>query len=146
MEPQGRLPDHGRPAGDSGARWRWDNNKSWSKYDNRWLAKTLNIYTYDDIPLSFHDSLRTFLKDWGPIWASGRKTWTGSAYGHVIVICGVADTGVLVYDPEPVGQGSSFWLTWKQLDTYIRASRHGAVHDGDLTRPARHGSTVTPAR
>lgn len=37
-----------------------------------------------------------------------------------VVLCGVADTGVLVYDPEPVGKGSSFWLTWKQLDTYIK--------------------------
>lgn len=107
------------PLSDSGTRWRWENNKSWSKYDNPWLAKTLNIYTYDEIPRSY-DGLRTFLKDWGPIWASGLKTWTGSAYGHVVVIGGVADTGVLIYDPEPVGQGKSFWMTWNQLDTYIK--------------------------
>ncbi len=118
----GRKAGHMRmvdPLTDPGTKWRWDENKSWGKEDNAYLATTLNMQTQSSIPMNYA-GLNDFLTAHGPIWAAGRKTWTGEAYGHVVVICGVADTGVLIYDPEPVNQGSSRWLTWNQLSGYVK--------------------------
>ena len=64
-------------------------------------------------------ALNTLFQLRGPIWCAGHKTWGGGGHGHVVVICGVADTGVFIHDPEPVNQGSSIWLTWDQLKKYI---------------------------
>jgi len=105
------------PLSDSGTKWRWDNNKDWAPGDNAYLATTLNMKTHDDVPTDY-DGLNSFLQSHGPIWTAGQKNWGGANHGHVVVICGVADTGVLIYDPEPVNQGCSQWLTWDQLAKY----------------------------
>jgi|GEM_PF-6118803 len=109
------------PLSDPGIKWRWTENKDWGSSDNWWLSQTLNIETHSSIPLEYAE-LKTFLKEHGPIWTSGMKTWSGEAHGHVVVICGVANTGVFIYDPEPVGYGCSRWLTWTQISDYILGS------------------------
>ena len=66
-----------------------------------------------------YNGLNTFFASHGPIWAAGQKNWCGNDHGHVVVVCGVADTGVFIHDPEPVGHGSSIWLTWDQWKKYV---------------------------
>lgn len=109
------------PLSDEGTKWRWDNNGDWDSYDNGYLATTLNMETQSDIPRNYEE-LKSFLEDHGPIWTAGLKTWTGGAYGHVVVISGVADTGVFIHDPEPVNKGTTRWLTWTQLNKFINGS------------------------
>lgn len=109
------------PLVDAGTSWRWENNKDWASSDNGFLATTLNMEIQSELPVDY-EGMKSFLSDHGPVWTAGLKTWTGDAYGHVVVICGVANTGVLIYDPEPVNQGSSMWLTWMQLANYINGS------------------------
>ena len=106
------------PLSDSGIKQRWEENMDWKASDNWWLAQTLNLTTHGDIPLD-RDGLKSFLEEHGPIWSAGLKTWSGKAFGHVVVICGVADTGVFIYDPQPEGYGSSRWLTWTQIKNFI---------------------------
>jgi hypothetical protein len=106
------------PLADSGMKWRWDNNKDWSSSDNAFLASTLAMKTHGSIPADY-SGLNTFFVSHGPIWAAGQKNWGGNNHGHVVVTCGVADTGVFIHDPEPVGNGSSFWLTWAQWKKYV---------------------------
>jgi hypothetical protein len=115
---QHRMTD---PLADPGIKWRWTESKDWDSSDNGWLATTLNVEIQSEIPLDYK-GLKSFLKDHGPIWTAGMKTWTGDAYGHVVVICDVADTGVFIYDPEPVNKGSSRWLTWTQICDYINGT------------------------
>ncbi len=105
------------PLSDSGTKSRWENNKDWDPSDNGFLASTLNMQIQSSIPTDY-TFLNTFLQLHGPIWAAGQKNWGGANHGHVVVICGVADTGVFIYDPEPVNQGSSQWLTWDQLRNF----------------------------
>ena len=53
-----------------------------------------------------------------PIWAAGAKGAIDGAF-HVVVIIGVADTGVLVLDPLPINVGKREWRTWAWLDSFI---------------------------
>ncbi len=106
------------PLSDAGLKRRWEENMDWKASDNAWLATTLNVATHTSIPLD-SAGLQSFLEEHGPIWSAGLKTWSGGAYGHVVVICGVADTGVFIYDPQPEGYGSSRWLTWSQIKHFI---------------------------
>lgn len=109
------------PLSDTGTKWRWDNNKDWASGDNQFLATTLNMKTLASVPRDYA-GLNDLLQKRGPIWCAGQKTWGGGNHGHVVVICGAADTGAFIFDPEPVNQGSSWWLTWDQLEKYIAGS------------------------
>lgn len=61
----------------------------------------------------------------GPIWAAGIKGGvTGTA--HVVVIGGVADTGLLVLDPLPMNIGTRGWKTWDWMDGFF------SVNDGSI--------------
>ena len=106
------------PLSDSGTKWRWDENKDWASSDNKFLATTLNMKTLSAVPRDYA-ALNTLFQLRGPIWCAGKKMWGGGNHEHVVVICGVADTGVFIHDPEPVNRGSSMWLTWDQLKKYI---------------------------
>lgn len=64
--------------------------------------------------------LTNALRIHGPLWMSGDKTWTGDRYGHVVVVFGAADTGVLIHDPEPVYKGTEFWMTWTDIRKYFK--------------------------
>lgn len=54
----------------------------------------------------------------GPIWAAGAKGGADGAY-HVTVIGGVADTGLLMFDPLPLNRGQKVWRTWDWLDGFF---------------------------
>jgi hypothetical protein len=99
---------------DAGYIWRYNNNGSVGCEDNHHLAKAFNLKERPSITMDA-ESVNAFFHSYGPIWAGVRKNWGGNNYGHVIVICGVSDTGVFVHDPMPIKQGSSFWLTWSQI-------------------------------
>lgn len=58
----------------------------------------------------------------GPLWAAGKKHWNGEAYGHVVVVFGVADTGLLINDPEPIWKGREEWRTWASMNRYFSES------------------------
>jgi hypothetical protein len=99
---------------------RYDGNGDWDGADNHFLAKYFNMAS-PTITLDNYDSVKAQLDAHGPIWTSVLKTWGGMApHGHVVVICGVADTGVYINDPEPVRQGSGVWLTWAQIQNGVK--------------------------
>jgi hypothetical protein len=68
----------------------------------------------------------------GPLWACGMK---GGADGfeHVVVIGGVADTGVYVFDPMPLNVGSKGWKTWAWLDNFLQLGDN--AFDANLLAP-----------
>ncbi len=102
------------PDSDAGYAQRKKDNGDVYAFQNNILGRALNMKFHSSLSMD-QSSVNSFLQDHGPIWTSVKKNWGGNNHGHVVVICGVADTGVLIYDPEPVNQGSSFWLTWDQI-------------------------------
>lgn len=102
------------PLSDPGFKWRYENNGSWGCSDNTFMATTLKMVGIKDIDLTY-DGLFSAFQSHGPLFASLQKNWNGNDYGHAVVFGGVADTGVLVFDPMPVGKGSLIWLTWAQV-------------------------------
>ncbi|KXK03777.1 MAG: Papain-like cysteine protease AvrRpt2 [Acidobacteria bacterium OLB17] len=101
------------PLSDAGFKARYDSNGTWGSGDNKFMAKTLKMVEIASLDLTYDGLVAAFMKH-GPIFASLQKNWGGNDYGHAVVFGGVADTGVLVYDPMPVGKGSLIWLTWAQ--------------------------------
>lgn len=98
---------------------RYNRNGTVGSQDNWHLANAFNFNQHSSITMD-EDSINTFLQEHGPIWAGVAKNWHGnSGYGHVVVICGVATTGVFIHDPQPERQGSTFWLTWDQIKTAV---------------------------
>lgn len=83
------------------------------------LAKTLGMKTIakqDRTQVEYQTLLQK-----GPLWCQGLK---GGANGfpHVVVICGVSDTGVLIHDPLPLKQGERVWKTWAWLKNFMQTS------------------------
>lgn len=108
------------PMSDSGFKTRYENNGDWWGGQNGILARTFNMKTHGSLAMSY-DSLNTFMAKHGPVWTGLKKNWGGNNHGHVVVICGVADTGVLIHDPEPMHKGTQLWLTWDQINKAIAA-------------------------
>jgi hypothetical protein len=106
------------PADDVGMHTRFLNNGDWSSDQNGILARTFKMKTFNGVSMDF-DNLNSFFTSHGPIWTALQKNWGGHNFGHVVVICGVADTGVFINDPHPVGYGSQKWLTWDQINRAI---------------------------
>lgn len=79
-----------------------------------------------------HADMLALLKR-GPLWAAGMK---GGADGfpHVVVIGGVADTGVLVLDPLPLNNGAKSWKTWSWLNSFLALD--DSAFDANLLSPA----------
>jgi hypothetical protein len=75
----------------------------------------------------------TLLKS-GPLWASGMKEDGAEKFPHVVVIGGVADTGVLVLDPLPLNNGLKSWKTWSWLSSFLALDN--AAFDANLLSPA----------
>lgn len=98
------------------SRLSFERNASWTSSLNGLLATHLNMQK-PSVDMNF-DSVNSALSRNGPIWTAGYKTWAGS-HGHVVVICGVAPTGVFIHDPEPMKMGSTRWLTWSQIKKYV---------------------------
>ena len=99
---------------------RYNNNWSVGADQNWHIAKAFNMVKQPSISMD-QDSVYNFLLEHGPIWAGIKKNWGGNNHGHVIVICGVSDTGVFIHDPEPVKQGSTMWLSWSQIQKAVNA-------------------------
>lgn len=80
------------------------------------LAEKLGMQALARKKRSFEEYLELLKK--GPLWAAGIK---GGVDGspHVVVIAGVADTGVLVLDPLPLNKGHREWKTWSWLDSFL---------------------------
>jgi hypothetical protein len=60
----------------------------------------------------------------GPIWASGAKGGFTGSY-HVVIIAGVADTGLLLFDPLPINMGQKVWRTWAWMDEFFALTDTG---------------------
>ena len=102
------------PLADSCMKSRYENNGDWSSGNNALMASKLNMVQISSLDLDYWSLVSAFTKH-GPIFASVQKNWHGNNYGHAVVLGGVADTGVLVYDPEPINKGTRIWLTWDQI-------------------------------
>ena len=106
------------PMSDSGSKTRYENNGDWSQSQNGLLAGYFNMKKHSSVTMSC-DSLIKFFDSHGPIWTGVQKNWGGNNHGHVVVICGVADTGVFMHDPEPMKSGTAAWMTWDQINKAI---------------------------
>jgi hypothetical protein len=99
---------------------RYGRNGDWFCGNNGMLAGYFKMKKHSSLSMTY-EAVSSFLAKHGPIWTGLQKNWTGKNHGHVVVICGVADTGVFIHDPEPVKQGSSMWLTWGQINKALSA-------------------------
>lgn len=106
------------PADDAGYFERYNNNGDVYAFQNGHLGRALNMKLHPSLTMDYETVLE-FLQSHGPVWTGLRKNWGGNDHGHVVVICGVAETGVFIHDPEPVMQGSTFWLTWGQIQKAV---------------------------
>jgi hypothetical protein len=86
-----------------------------------WFGKQIGLTAHKGKDAS-QSGLEPLIKKYGPLWFAGLKKVGGEKYAHVRVIAGVADTGVLVYDPEPMKSGSSEWRTWTWLTDALNES------------------------
>jgi hypothetical protein len=66
------------------------------------------------------DEFKTLLAK-GPIFAAGAKGGADGSF-HVVVIGGVADTGLLIFDPLPMRIGAKVWRTWDWMDGFFDIS------------------------
>ncbi len=110
----------------------YERNSTWDSTNAALLARTLNMSSWDSTScIMENDCLWYILSAFGPIWTSVHKNWGGNNYGHVIVIAGTrngASGGVFVHDPMPMSGGSSFWLTWSQINKAINAQSEADYH------------------
>jgi hypothetical protein len=95
------------------------------------LAGKLGMKALPRQERGFNEMLALLKK--GPLWAAGLK---GGANGfpHVVVIGGVADTGVLVLDPLPLNYGGKAWKTWSWLKNFLALDDDS--FDANLLSPA----------
>lgn len=111
---------------DSGYTLRFNNNGDVASGQNWHLAAAFGMVKHSSISMDLK-TVESFLQKHGPIWTGLKKNWGGHNHGHVVVICGVADTGVFIHDPEPMKVGSSSWLTWAQINKALDALRSETV-------------------
>ena len=104
------------PDSDEGFKARHQSNGDWFCGKNGFMADAFKMKKFTSLTMDY-DSLKDFMIAHGPVFTSVEKNWDGhTGYGHAIVMCGVADTGVWIYDPEPVNVGGSKWMTWDQIN------------------------------
>ncbi len=108
------------PANDPGYFQRYMNNGDVDSSQNWHVAQQFNMKKHETLPQDFQ-GLKEFLTRYGPVWSGIKKNWDGFDHGHVVVITGVAETGVQIHDPEPVMRGTVRWLTWEQFKTAVNA-------------------------
>lgn len=94
----------------------YDSNSGYALSVCKTLANDVCMKALPRVQRGYDEYLK-ILKS-SPIWAAGAKGAIDGAF-HVIVIIGVADTGVLVLDPLPVNVGKREWRTWAWLDSFI---------------------------
>ena len=104
------------PLSDAGFMYRYEKKIDWPPEQNWFIVNTLKTVGILSNEIQFnYASLESMFQKHGPIFMGLQRNWYGHDYGHAVVLGGVADTGVLVYDPMPIGTGSLIWLTWAQL-------------------------------
>jgi hypothetical protein len=95
-------------------------NQTWPADNNSLLAQWLRMKKYSKSEIKMeYKALYDVMNSKGPIYAAGVKTWGTAAHGHVVAFAGVADTGVLVLDPEPMNTGLERWRTWDEIDGFL---------------------------
>ena len=104
----------------------YDGNCGWSTKTAKDLAAHLGMDAVARDPRGPKE-MRNLLVT-GPVWAAGMLPQGASSFAHVVVIAGVADTGVLVLNPLPLNVGERSWKTWAWLDQFI------ALDNGDFDR------------
>lgn len=109
----------------------YDSNSGYSQSTCIELAPKLGMKALPKIKRDFA-AFKKLIAD-GPIWAAGAKGGFTGSY-HVVVIAGVADTGLLCYDPLPMKVGQKIWRTWDWMDGYFALS-DGSI-DANLLVPA----------
>jgi hypothetical protein len=115
------------PDSDEGFRKRHESNGDWYCGKNGFLADALKMKKFSSLTLDFN-TVNDFLALHGPVFTSVQKNWDGNDYGHAVVMCGVADTGVLINDPMPINTGTKKWLTWEQIKKAVA----GVAGDADF--------------
>ena len=120
------------PAADPGYFQRYNNGGDVACTQNWHIAQRFHMQKHTDIKMDYA-SVNSVLQKNGPIWTGLRKNWDGNDHGHVVVICGVADTGVLIHDPEPMHQGTAKWLTWDQITKAVKGLEKDAPNPQFLT-------------
>ena len=106
------------PKSDPGYFERYNRNGSVGCDQNWHIAQQFNMVKHSSVSMDY-EGVSAFLTSHGPMWTGLQKNWGGNNHGHVVVICGVSNTGVFVHDPEPKNQGSTFWLTWAQINKAV---------------------------
>lgn len=109
----------------------YEGNCGWALSTGGVLAGKLGMTTYPRKERDFKEML-TILKK-GPLWAAGVKPNGNDAFPHVVVIGGVADTGVLVLDPLPINKGERSWKTWDWFNKFL--AKDNTVLDVNLLGP-----------
>ena len=105
-------------------------NTGWATTTCKTIAPRLGMTALPRVKRGFVE-FKTLLVN-GPIWASGAKGGATGSY-HVVVIAGVADTGLLVYDPMPLNVGRKVWRTWDWMEGYFALTDGGI--DANLLDP-----------
>ncbi len=82
------------------------------------------------------EAIAGWLIDYGPIWAAGYKQTPTNKYGHIFVIVGVGPNQLVIYDPEPVHQGSVTYASSDWLDTLLDIGQFDDVVTNFLHCPA----------
>lgn len=110
-------------------------NNGLSFSENIHFAKLMGL---DYVPLMSPtlEAIAGWLFDYGPIWAAGYKETPTNRYGHVFVIVGVGPDQLVIYDPEPVHQGSVLYESPSWLDTLLDVGRFPEVVTNFLHCPA----------
>lgn len=106
-------------------------NAGWSITTCKTIAPRLGMKALPRVKRGFAE-FKTLLAN-GPIWASGAKGGATGSY-HVVVIAGVADTGLYLYDPLPLSTGQKIWRTWDWMEGYFALTDGGI--DANLLVPA----------
>jgi Papain-like cysteine protease AvrRpt2 len=109
----------------------YDWNSGWSIKTCKTLAPRLGMTALPRVKRGFAEFKKLLAN--GPIWASGAKGGSTGSY-HVVIIAGVADTGLLFYDPLPLLVGRKVWRTWDWLEGYFALSDGGI--DANLLVPS----------
>jgi hypothetical protein len=93
-----------------------------------WLKKELCMKEHSN-PAYTYRALQSLLANHGALWVGLEKNWSGNQHEHVVVVCGVSDTGVKIHDPEPVYVGTQVWLTWAQYTKAVETwkNRHSVT-------------------
>ena len=81
-------------------------------------------------------AMNGWLHKYGPLWAAGLKSTKTNNYNHVVVITGIADTGVQIQDPEPKDHGYKGWKNWDWLTTLLSEGADNGIAANFLHCPA----------